>query len=501
MNGFKKLTHIVLALSLMVCSLLSFNVVTVRADGITINSVSIKGEDVVISITGSFPSEDGMYHLIASAANLAAPNGDEVAQQSVGTTSFTVPLNKWQPNSVLYKKFTVCVMAGGQLAPASNSMYILNPEESAPAAPERLDNGIKGIFPEVYNSIADKNQVATLGINQVNLNVPISKLATLGIYDRLVQKYNSLGIQVNMIILADKAAGKDYISPLSYKGMKNQSFFAFNASSPEALERIGNAAATIATRYSGIGYGQVDNYIIGNEVNAWRAWNYMKFDTTDQFINEYYKAFRVMYNGIKASNATANVYTCIDHQWAIPEASYYISGKEFLIRFNNAVNAEGNIDWRVAAHPNNYWLRATKAWETSAKVTHDQSSPYVTMANLEILTDFLQSPEMLSPTGEVRSVKIAELGYSSHKGEADQAASVVFAYLVASHNSYVDGIVILREADNKIESKQGITCGLCNINGKPKMGFDFYKDPTNPTIIFQASQIAGVDLNALVVPR
>ena len=217
-----------------------------------------------------------------------------------------------------------------------------------------------------------------------------------------------MGIQVNMILLADKGAGPDYISPLSYKGMKKQTFFAFNASTPEALEKVGNATAMIAARYSGIGYGQVDNFIIGNEVNA---------------------------------------------------------------------------------------------WETSNKVTHNQSSPYVKMANLEILTDFLALPEMLNPKGEVRSVKIAELGYSSHTGENDQAASVVFAYLVASNNSHVDGIVILREADNKTEIKQGIKCGLCDVKGNPKKAFTFYQNPLDPNVIAQASAIAGVDLNSLVVPR
>ncbi|MBR5637898.1 MAG: hypothetical protein IKW81_13310 [Pseudobutyrivibrio sp.] len=502
MKVLKRFAHLMLAVSLVFCGILSFDVASVKAEGgLVINSVTISGDTVVVSASGGAASEDGMYHLIASAACQAAPMGDDIAQQSVGQTEFRVPLNKGLPNSLLYKKFTICVTLGGALAPVSNTMYILNPEACATVTPARMDNGIKGIFPEIDDAIANKNQVSTLGVNQVNLNVPISMIYRLGDYDHLVQKYNNLGIQVNMILLADKGAGPDYISPLSYKGMKKQSFFAFNASTPEALEKVGNAAATIASRYSGIGYGQVDNFIIGNEVNAWREWNYMKFDTYEQFMNEYCKAFRVMYNAIKGANGSANVYTCIDHQWAKPEASYYMSGKEFLIRFNQTISAEGNIDWRLAVHPNNYWLLAPKAWETSAKVTHDQSTPYVTMANLEVLTDYMSLPEMLSPTGAVRSVKIAELGYVSNKGEDIQAASVVFAYLVASNNSHIDGIVILREADNKIEIKQGIKCGLCDVKGNPKKAFSFYQNPLDPNIVAQASAIAGVDLNSLVVPR
>ena len=498
----KKALNLFLALALMLYGVLAFNTSIVKAEGlVTINSVNIQGDNVVISTSGAVPSEDGVYHLVASAASQTAPDGVDLVQQASNVT-FTVPLNRGTENSLLYKKFTVCVMSGGALTPVSNSMFILNPEACALTNPARMDNGIKGVFPEVGNAIADQNHLADLGIQQVNINVPISTLPILGTFDQQVQKYNALGIQVNMIILADKGAGADYISPLSYKGMsKKQSFYAFNASSPEALQRIGDAAATIASRYSNVGYGQVDNFIIGNEVNAWQTWNYMKFSNNDEFVNEYYKAFRVMYNGIKSANANANVYTCIDHQWAVPEASYYMAGREFLTRFNTHVSTEGNIDWRVAVHPNNYWLLATKAWELNSKVKHDQSSQYVTMANFEILTDFLSMPEMLSPTGAVRSVKISELGYSSHKGQGDQAASVVFAYLVASNNSHVDGLVIHREADTKTEIKQGIYGGLCDVNGNPKAAYNLYKNPLDPSIIAQANAYAGVDLTSLIVAR
>ena len=40
------------------------------------------------------------------------------------------------------------------------------------------------------------------------------------------------------------------------------------------------------------------------------------------------------------------------------------------------------------------------------------------MANLDVLTDFLCTPDILSPTGAVRTVKCSEVGYSSTNGEA-----------------------------------------------------------------------------------
>ncbi|MCR4830095.1 MAG: hypothetical protein K5883_01435 [Pseudobutyrivibrio sp.] len=503
MRVLRKFTGFLLALTLIVAGSLSTNTIEASAEGaMVINSAHISGGAVVISASGSATSEDGMYHLIASAANQAAPTGKEVASQGVGSTTFSVPLNKGTADSVLFKKFTICAMVGGKLAPVSNSMFITNPEASASHRPKRMDYGKKGILPALEKNLADKNLVSDLGIKQINLNIPISQLNSLGGYDYSVQKYNSLGIQVNVILLADKAAGKKYISPLSYNGMeKAHSYYGFNASTETSLEDLGNAAAQLASHYSNIGFGQVDNFIIGNEVNAWYKWNYMKCSSNDAFMNEYYKAFRVMYNGIKSENANANVYTCIDHEWARPEASYYISGKEFLTKLNNLVTAEGNVDWRVAAHPNNASLLSPKVWEASKLVTHDQSSAYVTMANLEVLTDYLSLPEMLSPSGQVRSVKLSEVGYPSNKGEELQAASVVLAYNAALANKHVDGFVLLRENDHKEEIAQGLACGIGNTNNEPKMAYSFYKNATDPGVIAQAHAIAGVEFMQTIIPR
>ena len=231
------------------------------------------------------------------------------------------------------------------------------------------------------------------------------------------------------------------------------------------------------------------------------TWNYMNCGSNDAFMQEYAKAFRIMYNGIKSENANANVYTCIDHQWARSEASYYISGKEFLTKLNNIIKSEGNIDWRVAQHPYNAPLYAPNAWETGSKVSHSQSTPYVTVANIDVLTDFLASPDMLSPTGAVRTVKCSEVGYSSANGEPLQAASLVYAYMVAENNRYIDGIVISRESDDVGDIAQGMLSGLCNLDGSHKMGYDFYKNATSPDIIAQASSAAGVDLTSLITPR
>lgn len=511
MKRFKRIASLALALTLMVAVSLTTTIsaeakssktTAAASTGVVIGGVLIQGADVVIATSGAVASEDGVYHLIASDANQVAPAGIEVAQAAAASgATFTVPLGKDTANSMLFKKFTVCVLKGGALTAASNSMYITNPEACATAAPARMDFGKKGILPALEKEIADLNQPADLGVKQVNLNIPLSKINSLAGYDYSVRKYNSLGMQVNVIILADVNTPVEYISPYAYDGLGAHNYYGLNGSTSEGLAALASAASYLAKHYSGIGNGQVDNFIIGNEVNAWWLWNYMNCGSNDVFMNEYTNAFRVMYNGIKSENANANVYCCIDHQWAKAEASYYISGKEFVTKFNNIIKSQGNVDWRLAVHPYNAPLYAPCAWQTGKNVSHNQSTPYVTIANIDVLTDFMCTADMLSPTGAVRSVKCSETGYTSVDGENLQAASLVYAYLVVENNQYIDGLVISREMDHIGDIAQGMVSGLTNVDGSHKMGYDFYKNAADPNYIAQASAAAGVDLTTLITPR
>lgn len=505
MKVFKKFASLTLALTLIFCATLFCTMPSVEAKGssqVVIGGVLIQGADVVVASSGTVASDDGMYHLVASDASQSAPVGTDVAQMPVSAAaSFSVPLNKGSDSSMLFKKFTVCVMKGGALTPASNSMYITNPEACASFAPARMDFGKKGVLPDLLTSVANKNQPADLGVKQVNLNIPLSKLNNLAGYDYSVMKYNRQGIQVNMIILVDGNTPAQYVNPFSMDGWGAHNNYGLNAHTSEGAAALASAASLLARHYAGTGHGQVDNFIIGNEVNAWWLWNYMNCGSNDAFMQEYSNAFRVMYNGIKSENATANVYACIDHQWARAEASHYISGKEFLTKFNNIMKSQGNVDWRVAVHPYNAPLYAAGAWQTGNNVSHSQSSPYVTMANLDVLTDFLCTPDMLSPTGAVRTVKCSEVGYSSTNGEAAQAADVVYAYLSAENNRYVDGVVISRESDHAFDISQGMVSGLTGLDGSHKMAYEFYKNAADPSVIAQASQAAGVDLTTLITPR
>ena len=204
MKVFKKFASLTLALTLIFCATLFCTIPSVEAKGssqVVIGGVLIQGADVVVASSGTVASDDGMYHLVASDASQSAPVGTDVAQMPVSAAaSFSVPLNKGADSSMLFKKFTVCVMKGGALTPASNSMYITNPEACASFAPARMDFGKKGVLPDLLTSVANKNQPADLGVKQVNLNIPLSKLNNLAGYDYSVMKYNRVSISFILLV-------------------------------------------------------------------------------------------------------------------------------------------------------------------------------------------------------------------------------------------------------------------------------------------------------------
>lgn len=517
----KRIASFALALVLTITGFAFAPTAEVQAAGsVAIGSVLIQGSDVIIATSGSASSDDGLYHLVASNVNESAPAGLDVAQAPVAAgTTFSVPLNKAAANSVLYRKFTVCVMSGGALKPVSNSMFITNPEAAANAGAKRMDRSKKGILPALEGLQLQKCQPKDLGCTQVNLTLPLSwitggsgipwnyhgktynfETARLSAYDISLKKFNEQGCQVSVIIVVDAAADGNFISPYSMNALGTKNYYGLNATTTEGVEMLSAAFSYLANRWCGRGYGQVDNFIVGNEVNAYSTWNYMNCGSHDAFVREYANAFRLIYNAVKSENSTANVYTCIDHQWARPEASYYMSGKSFLSSFNSYIKSQGNIDWRVAAHPYNSKLSDPCAW-SGANAPHSQNASYVTMYNLDVLTDYLCTPDLLSSTGAPRSVKVSEVGYTSAYGEEYQAASIVYAYLVAMNNSHVDGIVLSRETDHADEVAEGLAYGLCHGDGSRKMAYSWYQAVDNPNTIAQANAVAGVDLQALITPR
>lgn len=524
----KSITSIFSAVILaVILTLTQFSYATPQNNGssssaVKISSALISGGNVVITATGNTATDDGVYHLYAQDPAMAGTQGKEVAVSAAGNQAvFTVPLAKNTANSMLYKKFTVVGVKGGVLTDLSNDMYITNPEATATHTQPRNDSGKKGLLPAAQ-MIRDTKTLKAMGVKKITYNLPIGDMVSgggisytyngktysfnsgiVGQYDVIVPAMNAAGIQVNLIVLCGANSGA-LIHPLSRGVAAN--YYMFNTVDQSALEQLEAVASFLGERYSGTGHGTVDNWIIGNEVNARNEWNYI--NPTVQlsgFAKAYADELRIFYNGIKAQNANARIYASTDQEWQSDNAALHYGSREFLTQFNAQIVSEGNIDWSVANHPYNFPLYEPNALIAKPQVTHAQSTRYLTMTNIDVLTDFMCQPAFLNPAGQVRSIELSEVGFTSSaamgSNEQLQAADIVYAIAQANANQHIDGIIINRQLADASESAQGLDYGLLNMNGSPKLAYSWYMTAESPNTIAAASAVFGTDIRSLLTVR
>ncbi len=488
--------------------------VEVQAKGsgtVTVSSALISGGNVVVATAGSAASDDGVLHLFAQSPEEGGAQGTEVAAMPAGSNAFTFALNKGSANSNLFKKFVVMAVRGGTFVPVSNAMYITNPEAVATHSAARKTPGKKGILPA--GEWMNNGSLQDLGISQITYNLHLGDLCRGGgvnyeyngktysfnanivkQYDLLAPMMNKQGIVTNMIVLNDLTADPSMIHPLS-RDFTGANYYAFNTAERAGVEKLEAIASFLGSRYGNSGHGTIENWIIGNEVNARQEWNYMTAGAgIDTYANEYAKAVRIFYNGIKSENAGARVFASVDQEYAVADGPAHYGAKPFLDRFNADLRAEGNIDWDIAIHPYNFPLYDPNAGAQTVKpqVTHTQASRYITMQNIDVFTDYMCTPVMLAPSGQVRSIVCSEVGYTSLQGEQIQAASAVYAYMQAMSNQHIDGFILNRQKDEAVEIAQGLAFGVCQGNGTHKVSYDWYKNAGNPNVQAQAAAVFGV---------
>lgn len=462
--------------------------------------------DVTISAEGLAVSDDGYYYLFEEKAYDTALRSDEyiIEQQKDVDLTFSVNLNYNSANSRLCSKFVVAVKKDGVFMPISQPGYITNPEAIAKYSPSFGNTtSKKGLLvdPEKLRT----PELDDLGVKHAAYNIPLSRILgntsnayyptvyytyngrsyafngqIIAEYDYIFSTLTNKGITTTAIILNDIHPGyMELIHPKARSGGRAP-YYAFNAADEDGTEYIAAIGSFLANRYSGSGHGKVMNWVIGNEINARKEWNYIEYMDTESYVDEYARAFRIFYNSIVSVNGNARVYISLDQQWG---KSLYsnngYSSKEILDEFNRNISAGGNIDWGVAYHPYNYPLTSAKAWSTSGKagsyVLDSETSPVITIKNIHVLTDYLQREEYLTDSGEVRHVILSEMGYTSSAGQDLQSASFVYAYKVIEANRYIDSMLFSRQTDASSEIAQGLALGINTLGGGHKSIYTAFK--------------------------
>ncbi|MCR5404972.1 MAG: hypothetical protein K6E91_14310 [Butyrivibrio sp.] len=495
---------------------------------VSINSCQIQGNNVVVNVSASSVpgSDDGQYYLYADEVYQDGTTGNIVAQAPVGASAtFTFPLGYYGEGSNLSKKFLVAVKSGGSMNQVSDEHYITNPEAIATKTAGRNDHGMKGILP----NDADAATFKDLGVAQMVYNLYMGDIvgpssnpaqpttefsyngksyqfntAALAQYDGFVNWCRINNFQLTMTILNNKTeAGADLIHPQSRDSHKCPGY-AMNTKEDGGTQHLKAIASFLAQRYSGAN-GVVDNWVIGNEVNARTEWYYMNSTNLELNVSEYVKAFRIFYNEIKAVNGNARIYTSFDQEWNRKSNPGCFLSKQYLDRFNYYINREGNINWALSFHPYNAPLFDPYAWKQQREyVSQSLTTPYITMENIYLLTDYMCQASFLAPGGGVRPIALTEIGYTSSFGEDAQAASITYAYTMAENNPYICAFILFRETDDAHEMESHIAQGLKNLDGSKKMSYDFYKNlGTGNAQAYKdkASAIIGQSVDSLVTNR
>ena len=482
------------------------------ADFATIESCKINPEtgkiDVTMKAKDLAVSDDGYYYLFEEKAYQSALTGSEyiIEDQKDVNLTFSVNLNYNTASSRLFSKFVVAVKKNGSFLAITKPHYITNPEALAKYS---LSFGNttskKGLLvdPEKLQS----TELDDLGVRHAAYNIPLSRIlggTTHAAYPTVYYTYNgrnyafngqivaeydyifstltNKGITITAIILNDMNPGHmELIHPKARSGGAGSPYFAFNAADEAGTEYIAAVGSFLANRYAGTGHGKVMNWVIGNEINARKEWNYIEYMDTPHYVEEYAKAFRVFYNAILSVNGNARVYISLDQQWA---KSLYSNGgygsKEIMDEFNRNITAGGNIDWGVAQHPYNYPLTSAKAWSGGSKVLNSETTPVITIKNIHVLTDYLQKEAFRTDAGEVRHVILSEMGYTSSAGQELQAASFVSAYKVIEANRYIDSMLFSRQTDAPSEVAQGLALGIDTLGGGHKSIYNAFKYVDTP---------------------
>jgi len=293
------------------------------------------------------------------------------------------------------------------------------------------------------------------------------------------------GIRVTAILLNDmNYEYPELVHPQARSG-STAPYVMFNGAEQAGIDAMAAISTFLAERYSGTGHGTVSNWVIANEINARKQWNYMEYTDVYTYSKEYAQAFRVFYNAIKSVNASAEIYMPLDQTWNRNHNDNNYDARDIIDNFNTIIREKGNIDWQVAYHPYPVPLTNAAFWNTGAyykKLTVDSvDTAMINMKNVHVVTDYLQRSEFLTDSGEARHVLLSEQGFtSSSGGEGVQAAAFAYAYYIAEANSQINGFLLNRQTDAPEEVAQGLAFGLNHSNGVHKQVYNVFKKIDTP---------------------
>ena len=333
--------------------------------------------------------------------------------------------------------------------------------------------------------------------------------------DGLISAYSKAGMNVTLVVISwAKTLTADYPRSLMYWNQTNRQTLAYNTANDRGMEYWIAAMEFMADRYSkSANMGLVQKYIIGNEIDYTYDWyliepllpdangNYKGTAVDfDVFMEEFARTFRLANLAVKKYNSEAKVCVSLTHNWAMNSAESYRSGatsvrwnsyrpKEIIDWLVEVEGARGDYDWGLAVHPYAIGTNPSNPLKTDVTGVNGQyypitgdpdTTPWITVSNLEIYQLYLQRPENLYNGTELRTVSLTETTVLSQNSSSadyqtsinEQAASIAQTYYRAANIPCIDQIAYFQLHDQTTTSYM---VGLMTSGGVKKPAYDVWK--------------------------
>lgn len=374
-------------------------------------------------------------------------------------------------------KFAIAVKKSGRYQVISKPTYISNPDKTA-------SNQMAYVKPASKKGIHGANDV-NLGAKNTMCNININDLITTkgkgtaykyngktyyfsNTQQGYVRECNANGISVTVMIYMPWSDKNSYLIHPSARS-KGYYYYALNTVDEKARETLEAAFC-----YLGEAFGKEDcyvsNWVLGNEVNSQKMWNHAGQLSLNEYSKSYAQLFQMLSYGIKSSYANARIFVPLDNAWAIPVSVMGWNGKTFLSAFDKALEKESpRTKWNLAYHAYSYPLTSA-AYNTNSQITNSENSPYISMKNIEALTNYIKKHY-----GSKTRIILSEQGYTADLGENVQAASIAYGYYKAEFNSMIDAFIIRSQYDHAGEAAQGLSMGLSSTSGKHRQAYTVFK--------------------------
>ena len=346
--------------------------------------------------------------------------------------------------------------------------------------------GIKGI-----QCIVDLEDAISLGISHAAHNVSLPDLVDRGgaepaaradvdgtrvpiamdavrRLDAVVERLTAAGVRVTAILLNPVPRAADphnvWIHPATELANAPNGLGAFNLDTEAGYVQYRGVLEFLAERYTqpGAPHGSIQNFIIGNEIQAHSAWYNLGRAPPEVVVAEYQKACRVAALALAKHHRRARVFVSMDHHWAIapgPDATSSLPGRAFLEAFQALAKAEGDFAWGVAFHPYPADLFNPRSW-LDREVDLTLETKRITFKNVEVLPAYLAQSSFLYD-GRPRPILLSEQGFHGPPGresEELQAAAFAWAFERIKKTPGIEAFILHRHVDHPNEG--GLRLGL-----------------------------------------